>query len=61
MELIALQLHDSIWFPQHVNMPTHYHNHIIDLVSTYGLEIDHPIVLPQNTALSDHHPITFNM
>src|SRR4029434_359833 len=45
----------------HVNTPTHHHNHTIDLVLTHGLEIDRPLVLPQNTALSDHHLITFNI
>ena len=59
---IAFQsLIDSIGFSQHVNTPTHHHNHTIDLVLTHGLEIDRPLVLPQNTALSDHHLITFNM
>ena len=43
-------LKDSIGFPQHVNTLTHCCN---------GLEIDHPIVLPKNTALSDHHPLLF--
>ena len=38
---ITLQsLVDSIGFYQHVNASTHYHNHIIYLVLTYGLEID---------------------
>ena len=51
---------DFILFSQHVNAPTHCHNHSIDLLLTYGLKIYHHIVLPQNTALSDHL-IIFNM
>lgn len=31
-----------------------------DLVLSYGIDIEHLIVLPQNLLLSDHHPITFD-
>ena len=50
---------DSIGFSQHVNEPTHSFNHTLDLVLTYGIEIEQLIVFPQNPLLSDHFMITF--
>ena len=54
-----ISLLDSIGFSQCVNKPTHCHNHTLDLVLTYGIEIEHLIVFPQNPILSDHYLITF--
>ena len=54
-----ISLLDSIGFSQSVNKPTHCLNHTLDLVLTYGIEIEHLIVFPQNPILSDHHLITF--
>ncbi|KAJ0037001.1 hypothetical protein NQD34_005678 [Periophthalmus magnuspinnatus] len=51
---------DGIGFTQSVNKPTHCHNHTLDLVLTYGIEINDLIVLPQNPILSDHFLITFH-
>lgn len=50
---------DSIGFSQRVHEPTHSFNHILDLVITYGVEVDHITVFPQNPVLSDHSLITF--
>ena len=50
---------DSVGFSQNVNKPTHCFNHTLDLVLTYGIEIEHLIVFQQNSALSDHFLITF--
>ena len=54
-----LSLLDSTGFSQMVNKPTHLHNHTLDLVLTYGIEVEHLVVLPQNPVLSDHFLITF--
>ncbi|KAM7366739.1 hypothetical protein PAMP_014689 [Pampus punctatissimus] len=54
-----ISLLDSIGFCQNVNKPTHCLNHTLDLVLSYGIEIDHLIVFPQNPILSDHFLITF--
>lgn len=51
---------DSIGFSQRVNKPTHSFNHILDVVLTYGVEMDHIAVLPVNPVLSDHSLITFD-
>uniref|UniRef100_A0AAQ6IH18 Reverse transcriptase domain-containing protein n=1 Tax=Anabas testudineus TaxID=64144 RepID=A0AAQ6IH18_ANATE len=50
---------DSIGFTQNVNKPTHCFNHTLDLILTYGVEVDQLIVFPQNPLLSDHFLITF--
>ena len=50
---------DSIGFSQRVHEPTHSFNHTLDLVLTYGIEVDHITVFPQNPVLSDHSLITF--
>uniref|UniRef100_A0A3Q3MS83 Reverse transcriptase domain-containing protein n=1 Tax=Mastacembelus armatus TaxID=205130 RepID=A0A3Q3MS83_9TELE len=50
---------DSIGFIQNVNKPTHCFNHTLDLVLTYGIEIEHLIIFPPNPVLSDHSLITF--
>lgn len=50
---------EGIGFTQSVNKPTHNHNHILDLVLSYGVEITDVNVLPQNPILSDHYLITF--
>ncbi|XP_051806672.1 uncharacterized protein LOC127534728 [Acanthochromis polyacanthus] len=50
---------DSIGFSQHVNKSTHSFNHTLDLVLTYGIEIEELTVFPQNPLLSDHFMITF--
>ncbi|TKS65475.1 hypothetical protein D9C73_028281 [Collichthys lucidus] len=54
-----ISLLDSIGFCQSVNKPTHCLNHTLDLVLSYGVEIDNLIVFPQNPLLSDHFLITF--
>ncbi len=41
-----------------VHKPTHPFNHTLDLVLTYGIEIDHLIVFPHNPLLCDHYMIT---
>ena len=50
---------DSIGFWQSVNKPTHCFNHTLDLVLSYGMDIEHLIVFPHNPLLSDHYLITF--
>ena len=50
---------DSIGFCQSVNKPTHCFNHTLDLVLSYGMDIEHLIVFPHNPLLSDHYLITF--
>ncbi|XP_074501484.1 uncharacterized protein LOC141773537, partial [Sebastes fasciatus] len=54
-----ISLLDSIGFSQNVHKPTHRFNHTLDLVMSYGVEIEHLIVFPQNSLLSDHYLITF--
>ncbi|MDF4381872.1 endonuclease/exonuclease/phosphatase family protein [Vibrio parahaemolyticus] len=55
-----ISLLDSIGFSQGVHEPTHCFNHTLDLVLTYGIEIDNLKVFPQNPSLSDHYLITFD-
>ncbi|XP_049426310.1 uncharacterized protein LOC125885000 [Epinephelus fuscoguttatus] len=55
-----MSLLDSIGFSQGVHEPTHCFNHTLDLVLTYGIEIDNLKVFPQNPSLSDHYLITFD-
>jgi len=55
-----ISLLDSIGFSQGVHKPTHCFNHTLDLVLTYGIEIDSLTVFPQNPSLSDHYLITFD-
>lgn len=54
-----ISLLESIGFLQQINQPTHTFNHTLDLVLTYGVEVEHVSVLPQNPLLSDHSLITF--
>ena len=51
---------DSIGFCQSVNKPTHCFNHTLDLVLSYGMDIEHLIVFPHNPLISDHYLITFD-
>ena len=51
---------DSIGFSQCVHKPTHCCNPTLDLVLSYGVKIEHLIVLPCNLILSDHNLITIN-
>ena len=46
---------DSIGFCQNVNKPNHCFNHTLDLVLSYGMDIEHLIVFPHNPLLSDHY------
>ena len=52
---------DSVGFRQSVNKPTHCYNHTLDLVLTYGIEIEQLLVEPHNPALSDHFLVTFEV
>uniref|UniRef100_A0A8P4G3Q0 Reverse transcriptase domain-containing protein n=1 Tax=Dicentrarchus labrax TaxID=13489 RepID=A0A8P4G3Q0_DICLA len=54
-----ISLIDSIGFCQSVNKPTHCFNHTLDLVLSYGIDIEHLIVFPHNPFLSDHYLVTF--
>ena len=51
---------ESIGFIQHVNKPTHCLSHTLDLVLTYGIDIDNLNIVPQNPLLTDHYLLTFN-
>ncbi|XP_078019129.1 uncharacterized protein LOC144458973, partial [Epinephelus lanceolatus] len=57
---VFISLLDSIGFSQGVHKPTHCFNHTLELVLTYGIEIDNLTVCPQNPSLSDHYLITFD-
>ena len=54
-----ISLLDSIGFCQRVQKPTHSFGHTLDLVLTYGVDIEHLKVFPRNPRLSDHNLITF--
>lgn len=54
-----ISLLESVGFLQQINQPTHSFNHTLDLVLTYGVEVEHVSVFPQNPLLSDHSLITF--
>ena len=54
-----MSLLDSIGFSQCVDRSTHCFGHTLDLVLSYGIEIEHLIVFPQNSVLSDHYLLTF--
>jgi len=54
-----ISLLGSIGFCQRVQKPTHSFGHTLDLVLTYGVDIEHLKVFPQNPLLSDHNLITF--
>ena len=51
---------DGIGFTQSVNKPTHVHNHTLDLVLSYGIQINMIDVVPQNPILTDHYLIIFD-
>lgn len=51
---------ESIGFSQWVHEPTHSLNHTLDLVLTYGVQIEHLVVSSYNPILSDHLLITFD-
>ena len=54
-----ISLIESIGFCQGVHEPTHRFNHTLDLVLTYGIDIEDLIVFAENPLLSDHYLITF--
>ena len=56
-----ISLLDSVGFCQCVHEPTHCFNHTLDLVLTYGIEVDHLTVFPHVPLLSDHYLITFEL
>lgn len=51
---------DSLGFSQVVKGPTHKHLHTLDLILTYGLDIENLAIFPHNDFLSDHFLITFD-
>lgn len=53
-----LELLECMAFKQHVNVPTHKHGHTLDLIISYGLNIN--ILSVTDLALSDHHCVFFN-
>uniref|UniRef100_A0A8C5D409 Reverse transcriptase domain-containing protein n=1 Tax=Gouania willdenowi TaxID=441366 RepID=A0A8C5D409_GOUWI len=56
-----MSLIDSVGFFQTINEATHRLNHTLDLVLTYGLDINELKVYPENPLLSDHFLISFNI
>ena len=54
-----ISLLDSVGFCQRVQKPTHSFGHTLDLVLTYGVDIEHLKVFPQNSLPSDHNLLTF--
>lgn len=46
---------DLVGFCQSVHKPTHCFNHTLDLVLTYGIEIENLVVFSHNPILTDHH------
>ncbi len=54
-----LNLVDSFNLCQYVSKPTHVHGHILDLVFSLGISIEDICV--EETAISDHMPIRFNL
>ena len=61
LSTVFISLFDSISFAQKVDNPTHYFIHTLDLVVTYGIEIEQLIFFPQNPLLSDRCLITFEL
>ena len=53
-----LELLECMAFEQHVKIPTHKHGHTLDLIISYGLNINISSVI--DLALSDHHCVFFN-
>uniref|UniRef100_A0A8C4RJ50 Reverse transcriptase domain-containing protein n=1 Tax=Erpetoichthys calabaricus TaxID=27687 RepID=A0A8C4RJ50_ERPCA len=52
---------NSVGFCQNVKGPTHNHNHTLDLIITYKVEIQNLIITPLNEVISDHYLITFDL
>uniref|UniRef100_A0AAR2M4G4 Reverse transcriptase domain-containing protein n=1 Tax=Pygocentrus nattereri TaxID=42514 RepID=A0AAR2M4G4_PYGNA len=52
---------DSMGFTQIINGPTHHLNHTLDLILTFGVDIDNLAILPQSTAVSDHYLISYKI
>ncbi|KAM3599083.1 uncharacterized protein V6R79_018580 [Siganus canaliculatus] len=55
-----LSLLESVGFSECVHEPTHCFLHTLDLVLSYGVEINNLTVFPQNPLLSNHALITFD-
>ncbi|KAM3618991.1 uncharacterized protein V6R79_001338 [Siganus canaliculatus] len=55
-----LSLLESVGFSQCVHEPSHCFLHTLDLVLSYGVEINNLTVFPQNPLLSNHALITFD-
>uniref|UniRef100_A0AAY4DRN7 Reverse transcriptase domain-containing protein n=1 Tax=Denticeps clupeoides TaxID=299321 RepID=A0AAY4DRN7_9TELE len=56
-----LSLLDSVGVNQHVTGPTHEGGHTLDLVLTFGLNIEDIVTLPQSEMVSDHFLIAFKI
>ncbi|XP_054645999.1 uncharacterized protein LOC129188895, partial [Dunckerocampus dactyliophorus] len=50
---------DASEFSHVVDEATHCHNHTLDLVLTYGIDVKRLTIFPQNPVLSDHFLIPF--
>lgn len=45
----------SIGIKQHVSGPTHRRNHTLDIILSYGLNVDDVKILQQSEDISDHY------
>ncbi|XP_058263764.1 uncharacterized protein LOC131364606 [Hemibagrus wyckioides] len=52
---------DSLGVNQNVIGPTHNGGHTLDLIFTFGLNIENRVTLPQSEAISDHYLVSFRM
>ncbi len=56
--LAFIDILNSLGVRQNVTGPTHRHNHTLDLILSYGVDVDTIEILPQSDDISDHYLVS---